>query len=96
MGATTRKVGHSLSLFVSVFVVFTTTPLLADCQTRAMLKLVLSNCKIDAENITPTYRKPFNLIFARAKNEGMARPGRFELPTLCLEGRRSIQLSYGR
>ncbi len=29
------------------------------------------------------------------KNE-MARPGRLELPTLCLEGRRSIQLSYGR
>ena len=27
---------------------------------------------------------------------GMARPGRVELPTLCLEGRRSIQLSYGR
>ncbi len=26
----------------------------------------------------------------------MARPGRFELPTLCLEGRRSIRLSYGR
>ena len=29
------------------------------------------------------------------KNE-VARPGRLELPTLCLEGRRSIQLSYGR
>ncbi len=26
----------------------------------------------------------------------MARPGRLELPTLCLEGRCSIQLSYGR
>ena len=26
----------------------------------------------------------------------MARPGRVELPTLCLEGRRSIHLSYGR
>jgi hypothetical protein len=26
----------------------------------------------------------------------MARPGRVELPTLCLEGRRSFQLSYGR
>jgi hypothetical protein len=28
--------------------------------------------------------------------EKVARPGRLELPTLCLEGRRSIQLSYGR
>ena len=26
----------------------------------------------------------------------MVRPGRFELPTFCLEGRCSIQLSYGR
>ncbi len=26
----------------------------------------------------------------------MARPERFELPTLCFEGRCSIQLSYGR
>jgi hypothetical protein len=26
----------------------------------------------------------------------VARPARFELATLCLEGRRSIQLSYGR
>ena len=28
--------------------------------------------------------------------EKMARPARFELATLCLEGRCSIQLSYGR
>ena len=35
-----------------------------------LLKLVLSNCKIDAVNITtPTYRKPFDLIFERVKNE---------------------------
>jgi hypothetical protein len=31
--------------------------------------MVLSNCRIDAASITPTYRKPFGLIFARAKNE---------------------------
>ena len=29
-------------------------------------------------------------------HEKMARPERFELPTLCFEGRCSIQLSYGR
>ncbi len=34
-----------------------------------LLKLVLSNCKIDAISIAPTYRKPFDLIFERAKNE---------------------------
>ena len=34
-----------------------------------LLNLVLSNCSIDAASIYPTYRKPFDLIFARAKNE---------------------------
>ncbi len=34
-----------------------------------LLKMVLSNCRIDAVNLTPTYRKPFNLIFERAKKE---------------------------
>ena len=29
-------------------------------------------------------------------NEKVARPEGFEPPTLCLEGRRSFQLSYGR
>jgi hypothetical protein len=31
--------------------------------------MVLSNCQIDAVSLTPTYRKPFDIIFARAKNE---------------------------
>jgi site-specific DNA recombinase len=34
-----------------------------------LLKMVLSNCAIDAVSIYPTYRKPFNLIFQRAKRE---------------------------
>ena len=34
-----------------------------------LLRMVLSNCAVDAANIYPTYRKPFDLIFERAKNE---------------------------
>jgi hypothetical protein len=34
-----------------------------------LLKMVLSNCRINAVSIEPTYRKPFDLIFARVKNE---------------------------
>jgi hypothetical protein len=34
-----------------------------------LLRMVLSNCKIDAASIEPTYRKPFDLIFQRVKKE---------------------------
>ena len=34
-----------------------------------LLKSVLLNCSTDGVNLTPTYRKPFDLIFERAKNE---------------------------
>jgi site-specific DNA recombinase len=34
-----------------------------------LLKMVLSNCAVDAVSVYPSYKKPFDLIFARAKNE---------------------------
>jgi site-specific DNA recombinase len=34
-----------------------------------LLKMVLLNCATDGVSITPTYRKPFDLIFRRAQNE---------------------------
>ena len=34
-----------------------------------LLRMVLSNCAIDATSIYPTYRKPFDVIFQKAKNE---------------------------
>ncbi|MDT8069555.1 MAG: hypothetical protein ROO76_15430 [Terriglobia bacterium] len=34
-----------------------------------LLRKVLLNCSIDAVSITPTYRKPFDVMFERAKNE---------------------------
>ncbi len=34
-----------------------------------LLKMVLLNCSIDGVSVYPTYRKPFDLIFERAKNE---------------------------
>ena len=34
-----------------------------------LLRMVLLNCSIDAASAYPTYRKPFDTIFQRAKNE---------------------------
>ncbi|HWR14807.1 MAG TPA: recombinase family protein [Terriglobales bacterium] len=34
-----------------------------------LLKMVLLNCEIDGASLYPTYRKPFDLIFQRVKNE---------------------------
>ena len=34
-----------------------------------LLQKILLNCSIDAVSLYPTYRKPFDLIFNRAKNE---------------------------
>jgi site-specific DNA recombinase len=34
-----------------------------------LLRLVLLNCTVDGTSVQPTYRKPFDLIFQRAKNE---------------------------
>ena len=34
-----------------------------------LLRLVLLNCSIDALSVYPTYRKPFDIIFERVKNE---------------------------
>ncbi|HWC15894.1 MAG TPA: hypothetical protein VG498_02735, partial [Terriglobales bacterium] len=38
-----------------------------------LLKSVLLNCATDGLTLTPTYRKPFDLIFERAKNEEWSR-----------------------
>jgi len=34
-----------------------------------LLKMVLLNCAVDSATVQPTYRKPFDLIFERAKCE---------------------------
>jgi hypothetical protein len=34
-----------------------------------LLKMIVSNCGIDAVSLYPAYRKPFDLIFKRAKTE---------------------------
>src|SRR6266852_496873 len=38
-----------------------------------LLKMVLSNCRIDDVSLYPTYRKPFDLIFQRAKTKDWRR-----------------------
>jgi hypothetical protein len=34
-----------------------------------LLKKLFSNCSVDAVSVTPTYRKPFDIIFKRVKSE---------------------------
>ncbi len=34
-----------------------------------LLRMLFSNCSVDAASVTPTYRKPFDIIFQRAKKE---------------------------
>src|ERR1022692_2152839 len=34
-----------------------------------LLRKVLSNCSVDAVSLYPTYRKPFDVIFERAKSK---------------------------
>jgi len=46
-----------------------------------LLKSVLLNCATDGVNLTPTYRKPFDLIFERAENEEWVGREDFEPPT---------------
>jgi hypothetical protein len=40
-----------------------------------LLNLVLSNCALDAASVYPTYGKPFDVIFAKGKNEDGAPKG---------------------
>jgi hypothetical protein len=41
----------------------------SDEERAKLLRIVLSNCAPDAARLYPTYRKPFDLILAKTKNE---------------------------
>jgi hypothetical protein len=66
-----------------------------------ILKMVLSNCGIDAVSLYPTYRKPFDLIFQEAKQKNGA-PGAIRTPDLVLRSFGSTNtkclssVTYGR
>jgi site-specific DNA recombinase len=38
-----------------------------------LLKMLFSNCSVDAVSVTPTYRKPFDIIAKRAQSEKWSR-----------------------
>jgi site-specific DNA recombinase len=61
-----------------------------------LLKMLFSNCSVDAVSVTPTYRKPFDMIFKRARFEEWSGRLDFELatsPTPILDLTQSEQLS---
>jgi chorismate mutase len=46
-----------------------------------LLKMVVSNFSVDAVSVTPTYRKPFDIIAKRAQSEEWSGARGFEPPT---------------
>lgn len=57
---------RTLELANKAYFLYVTQPA---AEKAKLLKIVLSNCTVDAASVYPTYRKPFDLIFLRAKNE---------------------------
>ena len=59
-----------------------------------LLRMLLSNCSMDALSAKPAYRYPFDLIFKRAKMGEMVGTTRFELATSPTPRVRSTRLSH--
>ena len=57
---------RTLELANKAYFLYVTQPA---AEKAKLLKIVLSNCTVDAASVYPTYRKPFDLTFLRAKNE---------------------------
>ena len=58
-----------------------------------LLRMVLLNCAVDGVSVQPTYRKPFDLIFQRAKKR-LVGTARFELATPCTPSKCATRLRY--
>jgi site-specific DNA recombinase len=59
-----------------------------------LLRSVLLNCSTDGASYCPTYRKPFEVIFERAKTEKLVGATGFEPVTPCAQGRCATRLRY--
>ena len=57
---------RTLELANKAYFLYVTQPA---AEQAKLLKMVLSNCRIDDASLYPTYRKPFDLIFKRAKSK---------------------------
>ncbi len=59
-----------------------------------LLKMVILNWRNGWRSLTPTYRKPFDMIFQRARNEELVGARGFEPRTPCAQGRCATRLRY--
>ncbi len=59
-----------------------------------LLRMMCSNFSVDAVSATPVWRKPFDVIFKRAKMERMVGARGFEPPTPCSRSRCATRLRY--
>jgi hypothetical protein len=52
----------------------------AAAEQAKLLRMVLSNCSVDAGSVYPTYRKPFDLIFQYERKMKNGAPGGIRTP----------------
>jgi hypothetical protein len=90
-----RKIVHRIEIELGLLPKPLTRARPLACAFKSAILPLYRNCSLLAANSNGLAKSPNAKAPLGSEAFGLATPARFELATLCLEGRCSIQLSYG-